>query len=92
MNYVNADCSSGEVPEVRIVTPPANDDVSLKRQTMPIARSVNDPLNRCNGKPVEAVTVFYKLKDGFTGADTVVLDVDFRHGKVSRFIYNIAVR
>ena len=92
MTYVNADCSSGAVPEVRIVTPPSSGNIRLQQLTIPIARPLADPLVRCNGKPVEAVVVSYKSKNGFTGADTVVLDVDFRHGKVTRFIYNIAVR
>jgi len=92
MNFVNADCSSGEMPEVRIVTPPANGAIRLQAMTIPIDRPSTDSLARCNGKPVEAMLVLYKSREGFAGNDTVVVDVDFRHGKVRRVVYNITIR
>jgi membrane protease YdiL (CAAX protease family) len=92
MNYVNTDCTSGAVPEVRVVTRPANGIVRLQTMAIPISRQQTDPLSRCNGKFVNAMGVYYKSNEGFTGSDTVVLDVDFRHGQVRRFIYNLTVR
>ena len=87
-----ADCSSDAVPEVRIVTPPVYGKIRLQNVTIPIDRPVTSALGHCNGKPIDAVGVFYKSKSGLTGVDSVVLDVDSRHGKVSRYIYNITVR
>jgi len=92
MNFVNADCSSGAVPEVRIGTAPANGNARLQQITIAIGRPASDPLARCNGKPVEAMGVFYKANNDFKGTDTMVLDVDFRRGKVIRVIYNISVQ
>jgi membrane protease YdiL (CAAX protease family) len=92
MNFVNMDCSSDAVPEVRVVTAPANGQTRLQQLKIPIVRPANAPLAHCNGKPVEAMGVFYKSKSDFRGSDTMTLDVDFHHGKVTRFIYNISVR
>ena len=44
------------------------------------------------GKPVEALVVFYKPDAGYTGSDTVVLDVAFHRGTVRRLNYKITVR
>lgn len=92
MNYINSDCTSGVMPEVRIVTPPADGTLQMQARTIPIARPPTAPLARCNGRPVEAIVVLYKSKGGFTGADSVVLDVDFRHGKIFRYVFNVTVR
>jgi membrane protease YdiL (CAAX protease family) len=92
MNYVNTDCSSGPTPEVRIVTPPSNGSVRLSTATIPLARDQTNPLARCNGKPVNSVVVFYQSNAGFTGSDRIVLDVDFRHGVIRRYVYNLNVR
>jgi hypothetical protein len=48
--------------------------------------------SHCNGKTVNAVGVFYRSKANHAGADSVVLDVDFKHGRVNRYNYAIAVR
>ena len=92
MNYVNGDCSSGPVPAVRVLTSPVNGNARVERMSVPIVRPATDILARCNGKPVDAMGVFYKSRAGFTGADTLTLDVDFRHGRVIRFVFNLNVR
>ncbi|KQZ01667.1 hypothetical protein ASD45_12990 [Pseudolabrys sp. Root1462] len=92
MHYVNIDCTSGGLPDVRIVTKPQHGDYRMDPITIPINRPANTVFAACNGKPVEAVGVFYKPKDAFKGEDTVALDVDFKHGKVRRFTYKITVQ
>lgn len=91
-NWVNADCTSGELPAIRIATPPQNGTTRMQEMTVPVDRPANDPRASCIGKPVQALAIFYKPKDGFTGADTVALDVDFHMGTVRRLIYKITVR
>jgi hypothetical protein len=92
MNYVNADCTSGPLPLLRIVTAPQNGDQRMEEITIPVDRKSDDRRASCNGKPVQAIGVFYKSKDGFTGKDNVVIDVDFKAGTVRRFNYRISVR
>jgi hypothetical protein len=91
-NWVNTDCSSGAVPDLRIATPPANGELRQEEITMPIDRPKDNNRAICNGKPVKAMGVFYKSKAGYTGADNVVIDIDFKTGVVRRFNYKITVR
>jgi hypothetical protein len=53
---------------------------------------VGKPREACNGKPVNAIAVYYKPKPDFTGIDEMGIDVDFRNGTVRRYIYTITVR
>jgi hypothetical protein len=92
MNFVNADCSSGPTPDLRIVTTPLNGEIRQEEITMPVSRPPGDPRSTCNGKPVSAVAVFYKSKAEFTGKDNVVIDVDYKTGLVKRFSYQIIAR
>lgn len=92
MQYVNADCTSGPLPLLRIVKAPQNGDIRQEEVTMPVDRKEGDRRASCNGKPVQAVGVFYKSKAEFTGKDNVVIDVDFKSGTVRRFNYKITVR
>jgi membrane protease YdiL (CAAX protease family) len=92
MNYVNADCSPGPVPDTRVFTAPKNGSVRLEKTTIPVDRKAGDPRANCNGKPVQAMSVFYRSRGAFTGTDSVVLDVDFLDGTVNRYDIKINVR
>lgn len=92
MNYVNSDCTSGALPLLRVVTPPKNGDVRLEETSIALDRRADDPRAICNGTPVQAVGVYYKAKADFSGSDEMVIDVDFNHGKVRRFVYAITIQ
>lgn len=92
MQMVNADCTSGPLPSLRIATAPQNGEQRQEEISVPVDRKSGDPRANCNGKPVNAVGVFYKSKEGFAGKDNVVIDVDFKNGTVRRFNYKITVR
>ena len=65
---------------------------TTEETTIPIDRPASDTRSSCNGKPVQALAIFYKPNAGYTGADNVVVDVDFHVGGVRRFAYKITVR
>jgi hypothetical protein len=92
MNNVKADCSSGPVPDLRIVTRPENGEMRAEQVRLVVNRAADDPRANCNGKEVDAMGLFYKSRDGFVGQDKIVVDVDFKSGTVRRFLYVIAVR
>lgn len=92
MQVVNADCTSGPLPSLRIATAPQNGEQRQEEITVPVDRKSDDRRASCNGKPVNAVGVFYKSKEGFTGKDNIAIDVDFKNGTVRRFNYKITVR
>jgi hypothetical protein len=91
-NYVNVDCSSGPLPDVRVVTSPKNGAYRLEETSIPVDRKPDSNRAVCNGQPVSAVAVYYRANDEFTGVDDMVVDVDFHDGNVRRFIYAVAVR
>ena len=91
-NWVNADCTSGALPTLRFVTQPQNGAIRTEETTIPIDRPASDTRASCNGKPAQAVAIFYKPNVGHTGDDTFVVDVDFHMGTVRRLNYKITVR
>jgi hypothetical protein len=92
MNYVNADCSSGAIPDVRIVTQPANGELRMEQIRYVVDRAADNSRAHCNGKEVDALGLFYKSRDGFVGEDRISVDVDYRNGRGSRYLYVITVR
>ena len=92
MNYVNSDCTSGPLPEVRIVTPPGSGELRMEPIKYAVNRDKKNSRAHCNGTVVDAIAVFYKSKSEYAGADKVVLDVDFKAGQAKRFIYAIDIR
>jgi hypothetical protein len=92
MNYVNADCSGGPLPAVRIVSQPSSGELRLEPIKYAVDRQAKNHRAHCNGKIVDAIAVFYRSKEQYVGADKVVLDVDFKHGGVNRYTYAIDVR
>jgi hypothetical protein len=92
MHYVNSDCTSGQLPAIRIVTKPANGELRFEEIKFAVERKPGTLLFHCNGKIVDAVGVFYKSRPSYVGSDHVVLEVDYRRGTVNRFNFSIQVR
>ncbi len=91
-NYVLSNCTSGPRPDVRVLKSPANGDLRFDQITVPIDRAKDNRRAHCNGKDVEAVGVYYKPKEGFTGEDRITIDTDWKNGSVSRYTYVVNVR
>jgi len=91
-NYLNMDCSSGPLPDVRIVEAPKNGAYRTEETTIAAERELSKPRAACNGKPINAIAVYYKPKPDFTGSDEMGIDVDFHDGTVRRYIYTITIR
>lgn len=92
MHSVKADCSSGPIPVLRVFTPPQNGEYRFEETIYAVDRKPGDSRFVCNGKKVDAVSVHYKSKADFTGADNIVIDADFKNGTVRRFNFKITVR
>ena len=91
-NYLNTDCSSGPLPDLRVISAPKNGTYRTEEASIAAERPANDSRAACIGKPVNAVAVYYKPKDEFAGNDAMVIDVDFKNGTVRRYVYAITVR
>ena len=89
---VHADCTPGPQPEWRVINKPKHGELRFERMTVPVNLKENTPRAHCNGKPIDAVGVFYKSNDSFVGEDRIILDVNYKVGFISRHVYVVDVR
>jgi len=91
-NFLNADCSSGPLPDLSVVSAPRNGTYRTEEAEIPADRPAGNVRAACNGKPVKALAIYYRPKGDFTGGDEMVVDIDYKNGTVRRFDYAITVR
>ena len=80
------DCSAGAIGGVRVVTPPKNGNLQLKRGKLKTPASF-----RCPGVDTTGEAVFYTSKPGFSGQDEIVYDTKSADGTVERFSVKVTV-
>src|SRR3954452_13255018 len=73
---VQPDCTSGTLPAIRLVEPPANGTVSIKRGKVTATN-----YKQCLALEVPAFIAFYQSKADFVGTDTVTLEIRFPQGR-----------
>ena len=73
--YVNVqpDCSSGPLPSIRLVSPPSNGAVQIKRGKVTATN-----YQKCLALEVPGFVAFYQSKADCAGTDTVTLRSSFR--------------
>jgi hypothetical protein len=89
---VQADCKSGQRPEVRIASPPSSGRVRLEPIAFVVNRKKGNERAHCNGKQVDAIGVFYRSNEGFVGQDRAVIEWDAKTGTVHRSTIVVDVR
>ena len=77
--YINVkpDCSSGPLPTIRLVTPPANGTLTIRRGKV---NATN--YKQCLALEVPGFIAFYKSKADFTGTDVTTIEVKYPQGRV----------
>lgn len=73
---VQPDCSSGILPTIRLLTPPANGTVEVKRGKVTATN-----YKQCLALEVPGYVAFYKSKTDFIGVDVVTLEVKYPNGR-----------
>ena len=73
---VRPDCTAGPLPVIRLVTPPAHGNVTMKEGRL---RATN--LKQCLGLEVPAFIAIYRSAKDFTGEDNFILEVKGVGGK-----------
>ncbi|MGJ5176989.1 hypothetical protein ACQR16_01880 [Bradyrhizobium oligotrophicum] len=73
---VQPDCSSGPLPSIRLVAPPGNGTVTIKRGKISATN-----YKQCLALEVPGFIAFYQSKADFAGTDTVTLEVKFPQGR-----------
>jgi hypothetical protein len=76
--YVNIqpDCTSGPLPTIRLVTPPAHGKVTIKKGKVDATN-----YKQCLALSVPAYVAFYRSDKDFLGNDSVLLEVRYPGGK-----------
>jgi hypothetical protein len=73
---VQPDCTSGTLPAIRLVSPPANGTVSIKRGKVTATN-----YKQCLALEVPGFIAFYKSKPDFSGVDVVTIEVKYPAGR-----------
>jgi hypothetical protein len=84
---VKQDCTSGPLPEIRVVTPPKHGELSVRSGTLKAGR-----ITRCPKLEAKAQGVFYRANPKYTGPDEVGYEVKSASGKVEAHTVRITVK
>jgi len=80
------DCSSGPLPEIKVVTAPKNGSLITK------AGKIKTPAKyRCPGKEAAVQAIFYQSNAGYTGEDAVGVEIKNADGEVEKRDIRITV-
>ena len=84
---VSKECSTGALPEIKVVTPPKHGALSLKS-----GKTKAGELARCPKLEVPAKAVFYQSDPKFSGSDEVAYAVTGTNGHVQTLTIKITVK
>lgn len=73
---VQPDCSSGTLPSIRLLTPPANGITTVKRAKISLTN-----YKHCMALEVPAFVAIYRSKANFVGNDAVTVVVSYTNGR-----------
>jgi hypothetical protein len=70
LTNIRPDCTSGPLPTVRLITPPANGKIAVRRVRL---NATN--VKQCLSLQVPALVAFYRSPADFEGGDTATLEI-----------------
>ncbi len=73
---VQPDCTSGALPALRLLTPPANGTLNIKRGKITATN-----YKQCLALEVPGFIAFYRSKPDFAGVDVVTIEVKYPGGR-----------
>ena len=73
---VQPDCTSGTLPAIRLVAPPANGTITLKQGKVTATN-----YKQCLALQVPGFIAFYQSKPDFVGVDTAIIEVKYPQGR-----------
>jgi hypothetical protein len=70
LTNVRPDCTSGPLPTVRLVTPPANGKITVRRVRL---NATN--VRQCLSLEIPALVAFYRSAPEFEGSDSITVEI-----------------
>jgi hypothetical protein len=89
---LDPDCSSKGFAVVRVIEEPKNGKLATEEGTGFPNFAKDNPRHECNTRRIDGVSIFYEPNSGFIGPDSIVLDVIFPSGNLSKRRYSIDVK
>jgi Domain of Unknown Function with PDB structure (DUF3857)/Transglutaminase-like superfamily len=89
---LNPDCSLIGIPTVRIVEEPKSGLVKVDKDAGFPGFPANNPRFKCNSARTDGAVIYYTPNTGFTGADSITVDIIFPDGNAAKRRYAIDVR
>jgi hypothetical protein len=92
LTNVDPDCTSNPFASVRVVEEPKHGETALKEDTG-FTNFANDNLRfECNKQRSSGTAVFYRGEEGYTGKDSVTVDIVYDDGRKTSAHYSIEVK
>jgi hypothetical protein len=88
----NPDCSAAGDIVIRVVSPPSNGRVSIARGGVFPSFPPSNVRSECNRRRVPGTIAIYTAQRGYTGPDSVSLEVIYPSGHVRQGSYSLMVR
>lgn len=88
----NPDCSSEGDVVIRIAAPPSNGSVAIGRSGVFPNFPASNVRSACNRRRVPGTIATYTARRGYTGPDSVSLEIIYPSGQTRQASYDIMVR
>jgi len=89
---INPDCSSIGLASVRVIGQPDHGNIAVENGTGYSNFPPENQRYECNKRKSEGISIVYEPHPGFTGADSITLDIIFPHGLETKRHYSIEVK
>lgn len=86
------DCSPSGWQEVRLSKSPENGEAKLIEETTVINYSAPNPRVKCNGRSTKSMALEYVPTTGYTGSDSIEVELINDAGQRNTFTYNVTVK
>jgi hypothetical protein len=83
---IKQDCTSGPLPAIRLLTPPAHGTITVRRATL---KATN--FRQCLATDVPAFVAIYRAVQNFSGADEFELEVSFAGGRKQTQHFHVSI-
>ena len=83
---IRQDCTSGPLPAIRLVTPPAHGKITVRRAML---KATN--FKQCLATDVPAFVAIYRAVQDFNGTDEFELEVSFSGGRKQTQHFHVSV-